>query len=261
MKAASEHLTPVVLELGGKSPAIIMDDANIKMAAKRIVFGKFMNAGQTCVAPDYILIRKEIKAKFIEEVKKQIIKIHGSRPIDSEAFARIITKRHFSRLTNLIDNSKVVAGGDYDEAEKYIAPTLLDNISWDNAIMQEEIFGPILPIIEFENLDEAIIKIKEGEKPLALYIFSKNSKAINKICKEISFGGGMINDTLLHLANANIPFGGVGYSGMGNYHGKFGFDAFSHQKSLIYKTNVFEPFIKFPPYTNVKSNILKLLLE
>ncbi len=260
MKAASEHLTPVVLELGGKSPAIIMEDANIRMAAKRIVYGKFINAGQTCVAPDYVLIKKETKERFIEEVKKQIIEVHGNNPIASEAFARIINQKHFNRLTKLIDDPKVVAGGKYVEKEKFIAPTLLDNVGWDDAVMQQEIFGPILPIVEFDDLDDAINKVKERDKPLALYIFSRNTKDINKICKGISFGGGMVNDTLLHLANADLPFGGVGYSGMGNYHGKFGFDTFSHHKSLIYKTNLFEPFIKFPPYTKMKFKIAKYLM-
>lgn len=261
MKAASENLCPVVLELGGKSPAFILDDANIKIAAKRIVFGKFINGGQSCVAPDYLLIRKGIKEKFIEELKKQILQIHGPNPSESEAFTNIINQRHFERLLKLINENKVIFGGNYDKEKNYISPTLLNNVSWDDAVMQEEIFGPILPIIEFEELDDVIEKIKERDKPLALYIFSNCTKAIDKITKEISFGGGMINDTMAHLANANLPFGGVGYSGMGNYHGKFGFDAFSHQKSILYKTNLFEPFIKYPPYTNSKFRIMKWLLE
>jgi len=261
MKAASENLCPVVLELGGKSPAFILDDASIKIAAKRIVFGKFINGGQTCVAPDYLIIRKGIKEKFIEELKKQIRHIHGDNPSESEAFTNIINQRHFERLINLINDKKVVFGGEHDENKKYISPTLLDNVNWDDAIMQEEIFGPILPIIEFDDLDEIIKKVKQRDKPLALYIFSNCTKAIDKITKEISFGGGMINDTLAHLANANLPFGGVGYSGMGNYHGKFGFDAFSHQKAVLYKSNLIEPFIKYPPYTKTKLRILKWLLE
>jgi len=261
MKAAAENLCPVVLELGGKSPAIVLDDANIKMAAKRIVYGKFLNGGQTCVAPDYILTHKSIKQKLVNEIINQVNVIHGDKPIESEAFVRIITPRHFDRLVKLIDDKKVVMGGDSIKEELYIAPTLLDNVDWDDAVMQEEIFGPILPIIEFENLDEAIKKVKERSKPLALYLFTTCSRMREKVFNEISFGGGMLNDTLTHLTNTSLPFGGVGYSGMGNYHGKFGFDSFSHQKSIIHKTNLIEPFIKYPPYTKLKSKIIKWVLE
>ena len=261
MKAASENLCPVVLELGGKSPAFVLDDANIKMAARRIVYGKFLNGGQTCVAPDYILVHKSIKEKLINEIIKQVKEIHGDNPIESEAFVRIITPRHFDRLVKLIDAKKVVMGGDIKKEELYIAPTLLDNVDWEDIVMQEEIFGPILPVIEFEDLDDAITKVKEKSKPLALYLFTRSSRMREKVFNEISFGGGMLNDTLTHLTNANLPFGGVGYSGMGNYHGKFGFDAFSHQKSIIHKTNLIEPFIKYPPYTKLKSKIIKWVLE
>lgn len=261
MKAAAENLCPVVLELGGKSPAFVLDDANIKMAAKRIVYGKFLNGGQTCVAPDYILAHKSIKQKLVEEIINQVKEIHGEQPIESEAFVRIITPRHFDRLIKLIDNEKVIMGGDSIKEELYIAPTLLDNVDWDDIVMQEEIFGPILPVIEFENLDDAIKKVKERSKPLALYLFTTCSRVRDKIFNEISFGGGMLNDTLMQLTNSRLPFGGVGYSGMGNYHGKFGFDAFSHHKSIIHKTNLIEPFIKYPPYTKIKSRIIKWVLE
>ncbi|PLX14443.1 MAG: aldehyde dehydrogenase [Marinilabiliales bacterium] len=261
MKAAAENLCPVVLELGGKSPAFVLEDANLKMAAKRIAFGKFINGGQTCVAPDYILIKKEIKSKFIEELKTQIIKIYSSNPAESESFTKIINERHFQRLSKLIDRDKVVFGGDTDSDINYIAPTILDHVGWDDGVMQEEIFGPILPIIEFDNIDKVIKKVKERNKPLSLYIFSKSKKVINRINMEISFGGGMVNDTISYFANEKLPFGGVGYSGMGNYHGKFGFDTFSHNKSLLYKTNLFEPFIKYPPYTKSKLRIVRWLLE
>lgn len=261
MKAAAENLCPVVLELGGKSPAFVLDDANIKMAAKRIVYGKFLNGGQTCVAPDYILAHKSIKKKLVNEIKNQVKEIHGDKPIESEAFVRIITSRHFDRLIKLIDPKKVVMGGDYIKEELYIAPTLLDDVNWEDTVMQEEIFGPILPIIEFENLDNAIKKVKERSKPLALYLFTTCSRMREKVFKEISFGGGMLNDTLTHLTNVSLPFGGVGYSGMGNYHGKFGFDTFSHHKSIIHKTNLIEPFIKYPPYTKLKFRIIKWVLE
>ena len=259
-RAASENLTPVALELGGKSPAIIEKDANIKMAAKRIVWGKFLNSGQTCVAPDYLLVHQSIKDEIISEIKNQIKLIHGANQIDSEAFVRIINPRHFQRLINLIDNEKLIIGGETCENELYIAPTILDNISFDDEVMKEEIFGPILPIITYTDLDWAIDQIKAKPKPLALYLFSNSTQTQKKILQEISFGGGAINDVIMHLANSKLPFGGVGHSGMGNYHGKFGFDAFSHKKSIIKKTNWFEPWFKYPPYTKGKLELIRKIL-
>lgn len=261
MKAAAENLCPVVLELGGKSPAIVLEDANIKMTAKRIVYGKFLNAGQTCVAPDYILAHKNVKEKLIAEIKRQIIIIHGENPSESEALVRIITKRHFNRIIKLIDNKKVIIGGLFNEEDLFISPTVIDNVNWEDKIMQDEIFGPLLPIIEFDKIEDIINKIKERPKPLALYLFTTSSSKRKRIFHEISFGGGMLNDTITHLTNASLPFGGVGYSGMGNYHGKFGFDAFSHHKSIIQKTNLIEPFIKYPPYTKFKMKIIKWVLN
>lgn len=261
MKAASENLCPVILELGGKSPAIVLEDANIKMTAKRIVYGKFLNAGQTCVAPDYLLVQKNIKEKLITEIKRQINIIHGKTPIESEALVRIITKRHFDRITKLIDHKKVIIGGNFNEDDLFISPTVIDNVSWKDEIMKDEIFGPLLPIIEFENIEDIINKIKERPKPLALYLFTNSSSLRKRIFNEVSFGGGMLNDTITHLTNANLPFGGVGYSGMGNYHGKYSFDAFSHHKSIIQKTNLIELFIKYPPYTKFKMKIIKKALN
>ena len=261
MKAAAENLCPVVLELGGKSPAIVLSDANIKMAVKRIVFGKFLNGGQTCVAADYILVNKKIKEKFINELKKRIKEIFGEDASNSEAFTSIINKRHFDRLVKLIDNDKVIIGGDYNEEKLHISPTVMDNVSWDDDVMQQEIFGPILPIIEFEYLTEVIDQVKQREKPLALYLFTTCSRKKNIVFNELSFGGGMLNDTVTHFANANLPFGGVGYSGMGNYHGKYGFDTFSHQKSIVQKTNLIELSIKYPPFTNFKLKVLKFVLR
>lgn len=260
MKAAAEHLTPVTLELGGKSPAIVTSSASIKMTAKRLVWGKFLNGGQTCVAPDYLMVDSSVKVKLIEEIKKQIEKVHGSDPQRSEAFPRIINPRHFDRLTKLIDNEKVILGGNSDQEDLYIAPTLMDGVNWEDAVMKEEIFGPILPIIEYTNLEDAIAQIKAQPKPLALYLFTGSSKIKKKVFNEISFGGGALNETIMHLANPNLPFGGVGNSGMGNYHGEYGFRAFSHQKSIIEKANWFEPFVKYPPYSKLKLSILRKLM-
>ena len=260
MRAASEHLTPVVLELGGKSPAIVTKNASIKMTAQRLVWGKFLNGGQTCVAPDYLMVHKSVKVKLIEEIKKQITKIHGDDPQKSEAIVRIINPRHFKRLTQLMDPSKIIVGGQTDEKDLYIAPTLMDNINWDDAVMKEEIFGPILPILEYEELDDAIAQIKSKEKPLALYLFTNKKSIRDKVFNEISFGGGALNETIMHLSNPNLPFGGVGNSGTGNYHGEFGFNTFSHQKSILQKPNWFEPFVKYAPYNSFKLKVLKSMM-
>ena len=261
MKAAAEHLTPVTLELGGKSPTFVFNDANIKITAKRLVWAKFLNGGQTCIAPDYILAEKGVKEKLISEIKNQILEIHGEDPQQSEAFVRIINPRHYKRIIQLIDDSKVVIGGSTDESDLYISPTVMDNVSFEDAVMQEEIFGPVLPIIEFDNLDWAIKMIKERPKPLALYVFTSSNRNRDKIFHEVSFGGGAVNDAVMHLANPNLPFGGVGNSGMGNYHGKAGFDSFSHYKSILDKSTLIEPPIKYPPYSDWKKKLLKSLVE
>ncbi len=261
MKAAAANLCPVVLELGGKSPCIVLKDASMKIAAKRIVWAKFLNGGQTCVAPDYILLEKGAKPKFVAELKKQIVAVVGEHPEDSESFVRIINPRHFQRLVNLIDKEKVIIGGNYLKDDLYIAPTVMDRLSFDDKVMQEEIFGPILPIIEFDSLDWTISQIKSRPKPLALYIFGKNKKSINRILFEVSFGGGAVNDAVMHLSNSNLPFGGVGNSGMGNYHGKYGFDTFSHFKSILDKSTLLEPTIKYAPYLNWKRKLLQKIVE
>ncbi len=261
MKAAAEHLTPVTLELGGKSPAFVFNDTKLKIAAKRLVWAKFLNGGQTCVAPDYLLVEKGIKDKLIIEIKKQILEVHGSNPKDSEAYVRIINPRHFNRILQLVDTKKVCIGGDYNEAELYIAPTVMDNVSFDDDVMQEEIFGPVLPIIEFENLDWAINMVKSRPKPLALYIFTSSSRNTKKIFHEISFGGGAVNDAVVQLANSNLPFGGVGNSGMGNYHGKAGFDTFSHFKSIYKHSTLIEPPVKYTPYSDWKRKLLSTMIE
>lgn len=260
-KAAAKNLTPVTLELGGKSPAIITANASLKLAAKRIIWGKFVNSGQTCVAPDYILVDASIREKFILELKKQLIAIHGTSPEKSEGLTRIINAHNFDRLTNLIDTDTLIHGGASSRETLFIEPTLLFPITKDHVIMEDEIFGPILPIIEFQHVKEAIDLIKEKPKPLALYIFTNSDKIKKRILLEISFGGGSINETLVHLGNHNLPFGGVGSSGTGNYHGKFGFDNFSHKKGIHEKPNWFEPNIKYPPFTHLKTKIIRWLLR
>lgn len=257
-KAAAEHLTPVVLELGGKSPAIITKNANLEIAAKRIVWGKFLNAGQTCVAPDYLLVEESIQEQFLEMLRKYIKEFKYDP--DSEQYTKIINSRNFKRLIGLIDQKKIYFGGNYDDEKRYIEPTILHNIDWNDLIMQEEIFGPLLPVISFKNYNMALNAVLELEKPLAAYLFTNNTEEKENFTQRLSFGGGCINDVVMHLSNDNLPFGGVGNSGIGNYHGKFGFEAFSHQKSVLEKATWGEPDIKYPPYSEKKLSWIKKLL-
>ena len=222
-KAAAENLTPVTLELGGKSPTFIFKDCDIKLTAKRIVWAKFLNAGQTCIAPDYLLVEKEIEEQLLAALKSEIEIAYPVNNTINENYVQIINDAHFERLNNLIPKDKIYFGGEQNASERIIRPTLLQNIDFEDPIMKDEIFGPLLPIISFENLDKVIAKVKEREKPLALYVYSKSKKIIRKILHEISFGGGAINESLVHLSNPNLPFGGVGASGIGNYHSKAGF--------------------------------------
>ncbi|SHH44891.1 aldehyde dehydrogenase (NAD+) [Caloranaerobacter azorensis DSM 13643] len=260
MEAASKHLTPITLELGGKSPCIVDEDADVELAAKRIVWGKFLNAGQTCVAPDYLYLHKNIKDDFIKNAIKFIKEFFGENPLKSEDYPRIVNIKHFNRLKNLLKDGDVLYGGDFNEEKLYIAPTIIDNITWEDSIMQEEIFGPILPILMFEKLDEVIKIVNIRPKPLALYYFSNNKEKQERVIREISFGGGCINDTIVHLATPYLPFGGVGNSGMGNYHGKASFDTFSHKKSVLKKSNLIDISLRYPPYKN-KINLLKKILK
>ncbi|KGG80501.1 aldehyde dehydrogenase [Caloranaerobacter azorensis H53214] len=260
MEAASKHLTPITLELGGKSPCIVDEDADVELAAKRIVWGKFLNAGQTCVAPDYLYLHKNIKDDFIKNAIKFIKEFFGENPLKSEDYPRIVNIKHFNRLKNLLKDGDVLCGGDFNEEKLYIAPTIIDNITWEDSIMQEEIFGPILPILMFEKLDEVIKIVNIHPKPLALYYFSNNKEKQGRVIREISFGGGCINDTIVHLATPYLPFGGVGNSGMGNYHGKASFDTFSHKKSVLKKSNLIDISLRYPPYKN-KINLLKKILK
>ncbi len=258
MKAAAEHLTPVTLELGGKSPCIVAADADIEVAASRIVWGKFLNAGQTCIAPDYLLVHKSIKGLLVAAMKAAMGKFYTSDPQQSGDYARIINEAHFKRLNNYLSSGNIVVGGQANEAGKYIAPTILDNINWSDPVMQEEIFGPILPVLEYEDLDEVIKNINARDKPLALYLFTKDSAAQNKVLQRCHFGGGCINDTVSHIANGNMPFGGVGASGMGGYHGQFGFDTFSHKKSVVRRGTWLDLPLRYPPYNNRLSFIRKI---
>lgn len=257
-KAAAEHLTPVTLELGGKSPAFITENANLQVAAKRIVWGKFINAGQTCVAPDYLYVQENIKSRFLEILITEIKKRNYHQ--DAEHYCQIINERNFDRLEKMIISEKVIFGGETNREKRYISPTILDEITWKDAIMQDEIFGPLLPILTFKNLDEAFKQVIDGEKPLSAYLFSNNQKEQKHFVEHLSFGGGCINDTLMHLSNDRLPFGGVGNSGIGHYHGKFGFEAFSHQKAILKKSAYLEPELKYAPYTTTKYKILKKLL-
>ena len=257
-EAAAKNLTPVTLELGGKSPAIVTANADFEVAAKRIVWGKFLNAGQTCVAPDYILVDEKVKDSFLDALRAQIIKF-DYQP-GAEHYTQIINQRNFERLIRFIDREKVYLGGNYDLQKKYIEPTVLHNINWDDKVMQDEIFGPILPVLTFKNFNEALLTICEKDKPLAAYLFTKNSEEKEQFKSKISFGGGCINDVVMHLSNGHLPFGGVGNSGIGNYHGKFGFETFSHQKSVLERVTWGEPDIKYPPYTEKKMNWIKKLL-
>ncbi len=257
-KAAAEHLTPVTLELGGKSPAFVTEKADLNIAARRIVWGKFINAGQTCVAPDYLYVAENIKEKFLKVLIEEIKKRNYTDNVDH--YCKIINERNFDRLEKMIDREKVVFGGETNREKRYISPTVLDNVTWEDLVMQEEIFGPILPILTYKNLETAMQTVVEGEKPLSAYLFSNDAKEQELFTEKLSFGGGCINDTLMHLSNDRLPFGGVGNSGIGHYHGKFGFIAFSHQKAILKKSNYLEPELKYPPYSDAKLNILKKLL-
>jgi len=260
-KAAAENLTPVTLELGGKSPTFVLADCNIKITAKRIVWAKFLNAGQTCIAPDYLLVEEEIKDQLLLALKKEIENAYPNNNEVQENYVQIVNEKNFNRLEQLIPADKIYYGGETNIKNRFIQPTLLHNINFEDSIMQEEIFGPILPVISFENLEDVITKIKEREKPLSLYVYSKNKNKIKKILNEISFGGGAINESIVQISNPNLPFGGVGASGIGSYNSKAGFDTFTHYKSILHKTTWLEHNIKYTPFTEIKMRILKFILE
>ncbi|MGD1866764.1 MAG: aldehyde dehydrogenase [Phormidesmis sp.] len=250
MEAAAKHLTPVTLELGGKSPCIVDSDIKLEVAVNRIVWGKFLNAGQTCVAPDYLLVHKDIKPAFVAALKERIQQTYGDDPAQSPDLSRMVGDRQFDRVAGLLDSGEIVAGGQSDRATRFIAPTVLDNVEWDAPIMQDEIFGPVLPVLEYENVEDAIALINSKPKPLALYLFTQNKALEAKVLSSTSSGGVCLNDTILHLAIWGMPFGGVGNSGMGAYHGKTSFDTFSHQKSVLKKPFWLDLDWRYPPYAS-----------
>lgn len=261
MRNAAEHLTPVTLELGGKSPCIVDKSADIKLAARRIVFGKYLNCGQTCVAPDYIYCHRSVKDRLVKEVQKQIQKQYGKQPLRNPNYGKIINEKHFDRLLGLIDKNKTVHGGDSDRHALRIEPTVLDNVTFADAVMQEEIFGPIMPILIFDNLDEAIRNINAMPHPLALYLFTSDKAAAKKVTSRCGFGGGCINDTIIHLATTEMGFGGFGESGMGSYHGKVGFDTFSHYKSIVDKKTWIDLPMRYQPYRKLHEKMIRFFLK
>ena len=261
LRRAAEHLTPVVLELGGKSPCIVDETAKIELAAKRIVFGKFLNCGQTCVAPDYILCQRSVKDALVRELKAQITAQFGQRPLENPNYGKIINEKHFHRLCGLLEEEKIVCGGERDEASCRIAPTVMDGVSWEDAVMQEEIFGPVLPILTFDTLEEVMDLLSRRPKPLALYFFSEDKGRIQAVTSRCAFGGGCVNDVIIHLATSEMGFGGVGESGMGSYHGKAGFEAFSHRKSMVDKKTWMDLPMRYQPYRGLYEKALRLFLR
>ncbi len=259
MAAAAKHLTPVTLELGGKSPCIVDTDINLEHTARRIIWGKFINAGQTCIAPDYLLVNQKIKKYLVDGLQKCLKEFYGNHPENSPDYARIISQKHFERLVNFLENGEIIIGGETKPSERYIAPTLIDNISLEDPIMQEEIFGPLLPIIEYSDIAEAIALINSRPKPLALYLFSQNKTLQKRVLQETSSGGVCINDTVMQCGVSSLPFGGVGDSGIGNYHGKASFDTFSHDKSVLQNSFWLDLKWRYAPYEGKLSFIKRLL--
>ena len=258
-KAASKHLTPITLELGGKSPAFVSEKCNLKIVVKRLIWAKYLNSGQACTAPDYVLVHKSVKQKFLELAKKEIKRAEYS--FDNGNYIQIINEDHLHRLINLLSDKNIYHGGNYNLAERYIEPTIIENITFEDPIMQEEIFGPLLPVIEYDRLDDIIKKVKSRPKPLACYIYTHDNDTKNKILKEISFGGGAINESNMHITNTHIPFGGVGESGIGSYHGEFGFNTFTHHKGIIDKPTWFDPNLRYFPYNLKKLKWIKRFLR
>ncbi|WP_066398662.1 aldehyde dehydrogenase [Neobacillus mesonae] len=255
MEAAAKQLIPVTLELGGKSPCIVHEDANLKIAAKRIAWGKYTNAGQTCIAPDYLYLHTNVQEEFLQYLKAAIVELYSSEPLNNPNFTRIVSKRHFERLAAFLNNGKVYVGGKTNPEKLSIEPTVLTKISWDDSIMEDEIFGPILPVLEYSELSEVIEGIHEHPKPLSLYLFTENNSIQEKLLNSVSFGGGCVNDTVYHFASPHLPFGGVGPSGIGAYHGKGSFDTFSHKKSILKQTTRFDIPFRYP---NVKNGLKKI---
>ncbi len=261
MKKAAEHLTPFALELGGKSPCIVDKTANIDLAARRIVFGKYMNCGQTCIAPDYIYVHESVKDKLIEALKRETIRQYSPNPLMNEDYGKIINQKHFDRLNGLIEQEKVVMGGNSKPETLQIAPTIMDNVDWTDPVMGEEIFGPIMPILTFSSVDEAVKKLNSLPHPLAFYIFTGKKKVAEYFLRRCQFGGGCVNDTIIHIASNKLGFGGVGDSGIGSYHGKWGFDTFSHYKGIVDKKTWLDLPMRYQPYQNIYGKVLHVLFR
>ena len=261
MRHASEHLTPVTLELGGKSPCIVDKSANIKLAAKRIVFGKYLNCGQTCVAPDYIYCHREVKDELLKQIQKQIRKQFGKSPLDNKNYGKIINEKHFNRIQNLIDPAKIICGGNARPETLQIEPTVMDQVTFEDAVMQEEIFGPVMPVLTFDSIEEVIRKVNSMAHPLALYIFAQEKAICEKVTSECGFGGGCINDVIIHLATSEMPFGGFGESGMGSYHGQKGFETFSHYKSIVDKKTWIDLPMRYQPYRRIYDKLIHIFLK
>lgn len=261
MRNAAEHLTPVTLELGGKSPCIVDQSANIRLAARRIVFGKYLNCGQTCVAPDYIYCHRSVKDALVKEIKQQIQIQYGREPLHNPDYGKIINEKHFDRILGLIEERKTVHGGNSDRKALRIEPTVLDNVTFSDPVMQEEIFGPVMPILVFDSLEEVIEKINAMPHPLALYFFTSDKAAAKEVTSRCGFGGGCINDTIIHLATTEMGFGGFGESGMGAYHGKTGFDTFSHYKSIVDKKTWLDLPMRYQPYRKMHEKMVRFFLK
>ena len=261
MAKAAAHLTPVTLELGGKSPCIVDETADLDTAARRIVFGKFLNCGQTCVAPDYLLVQRNVTQTLIENISREITRMYGKHPLENPDYGKIINQKHFDRLLGLLDQSKLVLGGESDPSSLRIAPSVLDGVTEEDPVMQEEIFGPILPVLTVDSMDQAIAFVRDRPRPLALYLFTSDWEVERRVLGALSFGGGCVNDTILHLASPRLPFGGVGDSGMGAYHGRESFRTFSHQKSILKTPVRFDMPLRYPPYTAWKEKWARRLLK
>ena len=258
MEKATAHLTPVSLELGGKSPCIVDETADLKLAAKRIVWGKFLNCGQTCVSPDYILVQRGVKDKLVKQIQKYIRKMYGRDVLANKEYPKMINEKHFDRVLGLMEGARVIYGGESDRTSLKIAPAVLDQVNWKSPVMQEEIFGPLLPVLTFYDMKEVIQMVNAAPKPLALYYFTRDKKREAGILKHISYGGGCINDTVVHLATSYMPFGGVGNSGMGGYHGRDSFDTFTHRKSIMKKSGLIDVPIRYAPFKNKLALLKKI---